>query len=272
MNARELLNNAEINPKEGVYLFKYLLNKTEEDLVNNVDLSESEIKTFLNAVNQYKHGKPLQYIIGNVDFYGINLKVNENVLIPRFETEELVFNTINFIKNTFKTKTLKVLDIGTGSGAIAIALKKELLDLEVIATDISKEALKVAKENIKDLDIKLIHGNMLDPIIDKKEKVDIIISNPPYIMENEEIEDIVKNNEPHQALYGGKDGLKYYIEILQNASKVLNEKYLIAFEIGQTQGEQIKQLAKQYLGEINVEIKKDLQVKDRMVFITNIIE
>lgn len=219
-----------------------------------------------DAITRLENGEPVQYIIGNVDFYGNKIEVNKNVLIPRFETEELVLNTINFIKEYFHGP-IKVLDIGTGSGAIAISIKKEI-NGEVYATDISKEALEVAKENAKrnKVDILFTETNLYDGI---KEKFDVVVSNPPYIRYDEEIDEIVKNNEPHIALYADNNGLYYYEEILKNIKTILNEKYLIAFEIGKDQGNAINELKEKYLPEANIILKKDLEGRDRMIFIHN---
>lgn len=215
------------------------------------------------AIKQLKQGIPVQYIVGNVDFYGYEFKVNKNVLIPRFETEELVNKTINYIKKYIDNP--KIVDLGTGSGCIAITLSKEL-DVSVDAVDISDKALEVAQQNneMNKGKVTFYQGNMLEPL---NKKYNIIISNPPYISRNEEIEDIVKNNEPELALYADNDGLYYYEEILKNASNYLEEKFIIAFEIGYLQGEKIKELALKYLGNVNVSIEKDLSEKDRFVFI-----
>lgn len=217
------------------------------------------------ALKQLEKGIPVQYIVGNVNFYGYEFKVNKNVLIPRFETEELVNKTIKYIKQYIPNP--KIVDLGTGSGCIAITLSKEL-DMRVDAVDISDKALEVAKENNKTNNSKVTfyQGNMLDPL-DKK--YNVIISNPPYISRNEEIEDIVKNNEPELALYAENDGLYYYEEILKNSKNYLEEKFLIAFEIGYLQGEKIKGLALKYLGNVNISVEKDLSEKDRFVFIIN---
>lgn len=214
------------------------------------------------ALKELEKGKPVQYIVGNVDFFGINLKVNENVLIPRFETEELVDKVINYSK--IFNKKLKVVDIGTGSGAIAITLKKKL-NAELTATDISNEALEVAKENalINNVQIDFKLGNLLEPL---DEKYDILVSNPPYIAYDEEIMEIVKNNEPHLALYAANNGLYCYEEILKNVKNYLNEKALIAFEIGEKQGEALKELSLKYLN-VEAKIEKDLQGRDRFAFI-----
>lgn len=231
---------------------------------------EEYLKKYLNkeklkeGLEKLKQGIPVQYIVGNVNFYGNTLKVNKNVLIPRFETETLVEKTINYAKKYLK-EPLKIIDLGTGSGAIAITLKKKL-KCTVDATDISKQALKVAQENSKlnNVEINFIHSNMLDKI---NKKYDIIISNPPYIACDEEVEEIVKNNEPHIALYAGNNGLEYYEIILRNALKYLNKPGLIAFEIGMNQGKQIKELGKEYLKTDNIKIEKDLSGKDRYIFI-----
>ena len=216
------------------------------------------------GLKKLKQGLPVQYIVGNVNFYGSILKVDKNVLIPRFETEFLVEKTINYAKKYLK-EPLKILDIGTGSGAIAITLKKKL-NSKVDALDISKQALKIAKENAKNnnVEINFIHSNMLENI---KDKYDIIISNPPYISYDEEIEEIVKNNEPHIALYADNDGLEYYEIILKSIKNYINTPAIIAFEIGMKQGLIIKEIAKKYIDNAKIKIEKDLNGKDRYLFI-----
>ena len=213
------------------------------------------------ALEKLKKGIPVQYIVGNVDFYGITLNVNPSVLIPRFETEELVSKVIEYAKS-FDNPT--IVDIGTGSGAIAITLKKKV-NCNMIATDISSEALEVARNNasLNETDIDFRLGDLLEPL---SEKVDILVSNPPYIAYDEEIMDIVKNNEPHIALYADNNGLYCYEEILKNVKKYLKEKYLIAFEIGALQGESIKELSRKYLNQEAI-IVKDMQGRDRFAFI-----
>lgn len=220
-----------------------------------------------DAIKRLESGEAVQYIVGNVDFYGYNFKVNKNVLIPRFETEELVKNTINMIKEKYGNKTINILDIGTGSGCIAITLKKELPNNNITAIDISDSALDVAKENarLNNVEIVFKQSNVFENI---DEEYDVIISNPPYIKEEEQIDNIVKNNEPHIALYAGIDGLDVYKRILKNCSEFLKSNFLIAFEIGETQGNDIKNLAEKYLKNIKVIIKKDIYNRDRFIFIT----
>ena len=224
-------------------------------------LKDKDIDT---AIKELESGIPVQYIVGNVNFYGNTINVNKNVLIPRFETELLVDKTIKYIKTNFKNH-VDILDIATGSGCIAITLKKEIYST-VDASDISEEALKVAQENALNnkVDINFINSDMLTNIT---KKYDIIISNPPYLTKEDDIMDIVKNNEPEIALYAKDNGLYYYDVILKNIKNNLKDKYLIAFEIGYTQGETIKNIALKYLDNINVKIEKDYSNKDRFVFI-----
>lgn len=224
-------------------------------------LKDKDIDT---AIKELENGIPVQYIVGNVNFYGNTINVNKNVLIPRFETELLVDKTIKYIKTNFKNH-VDILDIATGSGCIAITLKKEI-DSTVDASDISEEAIKVAQENALNnkVDINFINSDMLTNIT---KKYDIIISNPPYLTKEDDIMDIVKNNEPEIALYAKDNGLYYYDIILKNIKNNLKDKYLIAFEIGYTQGEAIKNIALKYLDNINVKIEKDYSNKDRFVFI-----
>lgn len=233
--------------------------------MNSVDYLKKYLDPSLleDGLNKLKQGIPVQYIVGNVDFYNYNFIVNENVLIPRFETELLVEKTINYIKKYFDN-AVEIVDLGTGSGCIAITLSKEL-NVSVDAVDISEQALEVAKQNnIKNNSmVNFYLGDMLKPL---NKKYDIIISNPPYIAYDEEIMDIVKNNEPHTALYADNEGLYYYEEIIKNCRNYIKDKALIAFEIGYKQASRIKDLALKHLP-CEVIIEKDYSGKDRFVFI-----
>lgn len=232
------------------YLKKYLPNNKLEE-----------------GLKRLEKGDPVQYIVGNIDFYGYKINVDKRVLIPRFETEELVENAIKYIKKYFNLP-IDILEIGTGSGCISIALKKELENINITATDISSDALEVAKLNSKEnsANINFINTNIYDGI---NKKFDCIISNPPYISKDEKIMDIVYNNEPHLALFAENNGLYFYEEILKNAQNVLKDKYLICFEIGMTQANDIKKISNKYLSDAKVIIKKDLEQRDRMIFIHN---
>ena len=213
------------------------------------------------GIHKYQLGIPVQYIVGNVDFYGNIIEVNENVLIPRFETEELVDRVIKRLKDKIN---LDIVDLGTGSGCIAIALAKNL-NCVVDAVDISNNALEVAKKNACDnnVNINFYLGDMLEPL---NKKYDLIISNPPYIAYDEEIMNIVKYNEPSIALYADNGGLYYYEQILKKCAKYLKKNGLIAFEIGYKQADKITKLAYYYLN-CEVRVEQDLQGRDRYIFI-----
>ena len=243
-----------------------MLNKIVELGYSKVEAQEL-IKVSKNIDEDYKkllNQYPIQYLIGYVNFYGYKINVNENVLIPRYETEYLVEKTIKYIKDEFNSE-INILDLCTGSGSIAIALSKEL-NCSVNASDISSKALEIARINAKEnnADINYIESDLFDKI---NGKYDVIISNPPYISKNEKIMYSVDKYEPHEALYADDEGLFYYDKILGEIKNHLNNKYIIAFEIGYTQGEKIKKLAKKYLNNPKVLIEKDLSNKDRYVFI-----
>ncbi len=243
----------EVNPLE----LLTILDKVVDDSIINL------YKESLKALNE---NRPIQYVIGHVNFYGLKFKVNENVLIPRFETEELVENIKNYLEKKNITNP-KILDLGCGSGVIGLTLKSFFKDADITLTDISDEALQVARENASNLnlDVNFIKSDWFSNV--KVDKYDVIVSNPPYIKTDEEIEEIVKNNEPALALYGGADGLDCYRKILKDINKYLKDDYLIAFEIGYLEGRDLKELIKDTIPNSKVTIKKDLSNKDRMLFV-----
>lgn len=246
-----------------------LLGINQLDLINHLDekVDKNIEDTYKRRVEMLHENKPIQYIMENVNFYGSKFYVNENVLIPRFETEELVENTLKLLEENFQDEELNIIDLGCGSGVIGLTLKKKLPSSNVTLVDISEEVLEVAKKNSKDLNLKVefLNNDFLEGIA---KKYNCIISNPPYIKTNEEIEDIVKNNEPHLALYAGVDGLDCYRKIFKNIKNNLEDKYLIALEIGMTQKDDIIKIIKDSLPD-NPKIiaKKDLQGRDRMIFV-----
>lgn len=248
-------------------LIAELLNCNPLELLNHLqeEVSNEKIELLKKEIKALEENKPLQYVLGYVNFYGNKFVVDERVLIPRFETEELVENTIKYIKKLL-TEPVDIIDLGCGSGVIGITLEKKVSTKTVDLIDISKDALEVAKINCEKLNSKcnLIQSDMFENV---EKKYDVIISNPPYIKENEIIEDIVKENEPHLALYAGKDGLDCYKKILETVNEYKKEKCLIAFEIGYQQAEDIKRLVDKYIPNAQVIIKKDLSDKDRMAFI-----
>lgn len=226
--------------------------------------------TLTKAVDEYIiHKIPVQHIIGYSYFYGYKMKVNNQVLIPRPETEELVSYVLQAYDEVFDGKKVDIVDVGTGSGAIAIALSKEEANFNVVATDISETALDVAKTNAKNnqANVVFLQGNMIQPLIDKKMKFDILVSNPPYIPDDEYVEDIVKNNEPSVALFGGSDGMYFYDIILKNASLILNDKFIIAFEHSYSKKKEMLELANKYFPNASAEVIKDLNGKDRFTII-----
>ena len=217
------------------------------------------------AIKRLEQGEPVQYIVGDVNFYGNIIKVNNNVLIPRPETEELVEKTSILIKELF-SDNINILDIGTGSGCISIALKKIFPNSIVEGIDISEEALEIAKDNATEnnVDINFYQSDIFSNI---NNKYDCIISNPPYLKEGDYIMDIVKNNEPHLALYAEEKGLYFYKIILKEANKYLKERFIIALEIGENQKEDILKIAEKYFPNANIISDKDLRKLDRFIFI-----
>ncbi len=214
-----------------------------------------EIATLLN--NNY----PVQYLIGNVEFCDATIKVNEDVLIPRFETEYFVEKIIERLKK-YPANSLKIVDIGTGSGCISIALKMQLNQI-IEGLDISFKALKIAEENAKlnNVDIKWRELDILTNEL--PEKYDVIISNPPYVKESE-IVDAKTKYEPQNAIFASDNGLLFYKRILEIIDY---NPLLIAFEIGMTEGEEIAKIAKKKFLNATINIEKDLTGKDRYLFI-----
>lgn len=271
MTVEELITYGKkfISKTQTEMLLGIVLNVNALELLLMLDkvIDEDKVKEFKEKINLVYNKKPIQYVIGNVNFYGNIFKVNESVLIPRFETEELVENTLNLINNYFNNyEKINILDLGTGTGCIGLTIKSKLKDkVNVTLLDISEQALEVAKENAKNLnlDVEFILSDMFNNV---KDKYDIIISNPPYIRLDEEIEDLVKENEPHLALYAGIDGLDCYKKIREQFLNYVNDKYLICFEIGDLQKEEVTNLFKD-LDNVSITCKKDLQGRDRMLFI-----
>lgn len=276
---RELIKEAESHLDEdhkdvnvAKVLFYHLAYKEPHELylMMNEEVDEDLEKAFLSGMEQYYQGTPIQYIKGYETFFGRDFKVNEDVLIPRYETEELVENILYRIDDYFQDyQNITLCDVGTGSGAIGITLSLEEPRLKVIATDISQEALVVAKENAQLLNasVEFRQGDLLQPLLETHEKVDIFVSNPPYIPNDQEIEAMVKDNEPHVALFGGNDGLYFYRKIFQEVKPLLNERALLAFEMGFDQRELMEQAIHDFFGDYPFEIIKDMNGKDRMLFI-----
>ncbi|MBQ3375113.1 MAG: peptide chain release factor N(5)-glutamine methyltransferase [Erysipelotrichaceae bacterium] len=266
------LKDTDVSDEAVQILMLELCNMSHNDLFLNYDkeMPEELQKKFDEGVQRLLHNEPLQYILGYQWFYGYKIKVNEEVLIPRYETEELVANVLADSDYYFPDKdVIDIADVGTGSGAIALALKMEEPKFRMCATDISETALTVAEENARDLGVEVAfyQGDMLQPLIDKGIKLDILVSNPPYIPREQEIQKSVDEYEPHVALFGGDDGLKFYRRIFQNAHKVIKDKSFLAFEIGYDEKDAIIEEVKRYFPEDRYEVLKDINKKDRMLFI-----
>lgn len=255
-------NIDEANLKCKILLASILKVSKEYLIIHDLEeLAENIVTEFKNKIEEIKNGKPIQYITNKQEFMGLNFYVNENVLIPQPDTEILVEEVISKMKQNVSST---VLDLCTGSGAIAISIAKNIDVLTVYASDISNKALEVAKKNAKDnnVQVEFILSDMFENI---NTKLDFIVSNPPYIEDN-----IIKTlpkevqNEPYIALAGGEDGLKFYRIIAENAKKILKENGFVAVEIGYNQKDKVMQIFENE-GYKNIYSKKDFGGNDRIV-------
>ncbi|WP_281322593.1 peptide chain release factor N(5)-glutamine methyltransferase [Flavobacterium aestivum] len=240
------------------------------DLALQPDLvfSEEEIEVWNSILEQLKLEIPIQYLLGKTSFYGLDFEVNENVLIPRPETEELVDWIISKNRTIEQSSNLKILDIGTGSGCIAISLVKNLPNAQVFAIDVSEKALATAKKNAERNEVRVtfISQNILETL-DLGQEFDIIVSNPPYVrnLEKEEIKKNVLDNEPHLALFvEDNDALIFYRKIAELAQKNLSNSGQLYFEINQYLGKEMIALLEEMNFE-NIELRKDIYGNDRMM-------
>ena len=258
-----LVNHYPSNEIEGIAYWTiesyFNLSRSSFKLEQDRDLSSDEILFVKNVVERLKTKEPIQYIFGETSFYGMTFKVDKNCLIPRPETEELVSWILEDPKN-------KVLDIGTGSGCIAISIAKKS-NANVLGLDISKDALNLAKTNAKinDVSVEFFQANILE--LNKLEKVDVIVSNPPYVLESDKqtMDSNVLDFEPHNALFvEDENPLIFYNKIIKIAKKSLNKNGFIFFEIHELKANDIIDLLTDN-NFSNIELKKDLQNKDRMI-------
>lgn len=238
--------------------------KEELLLIGEKEIEKEKEELFLAGIEKISRGYPMQYLTNSKEFMGMNFFVNENVLVPRSDTEILVEKVINIAKEFNKKE---ILELCTGSGAISVSLKKYLEKANITATDISIEALNVAKKNAKQLlekdEIKFIQSDMFEKI---QEKYDIIVSNPPYI-KTEVIKEYNLKYEPRLALDGGQDGLEFYKIIIEEGYKYLKENGIIALEIGYDQREEVEKIAIQSGFFKNIVCIKDLNGNDRVMII-----
>ncbi len=264
-------NNRDENA--GELLLRHFTGMSRSQLFANIreSLEPSLWLRFEKAVHEHVKGMPIQYMIGSEEFYGRTFIVNESVLIPRPETEELVFGMLQRIKAKFGgQKALDVIDVGTGSGAIAITLKLENPALNVTATDIAEESLRTAELNAERLgaQVSFFQGDLLKSMMEQNRKFDVVISNPPYIPDGdiEWMSEVVTEHEPHRALFAGEDGLDFYRRFMDELPQVVKDQALIGFEIGAGQGPAVAGLLQKAFPGAAVEIVNDINGKDRMVF------
>lgn len=256
-NLKKKFRSSSVDETDAEWIVSIVTGIKRSELGGDSRVKSSHIDKIDELAAERIKGKPLSYVLGNADFYGYEIKVDERVLIPRPETEELVSEVLKVVKNTDK-----VLDLCTGSGAIALVINKKS-GASVTATDISEAALEVAKENFKQFDA-AVETRLIDLYGDLSEKFDIIVSNPPYI-KTEEIDTLdkeVKDYEPRIALDGGKDGLDFYRRICEGAEQRLSEHGKLFLEAGYGEAEEIKKMLE---NDFNVEIIKDISGIDRII-------
>jgi release factor glutamine methyltransferase len=247
---------------------KQQLKRIDLALQPDLTFSEEEILMWNSILEQLKLEIPVQYLLGKTSFFGLDFEVNPSVLIPRPETEELVDWIIKNSKSQVESAKIKILDIGTGSGCIAISLAKNIKNAQVFAIDISDKALATAQKNaeINNVEVNFLNQNILETT-DLNQKFDIIVSNPPYVrnLEKQEIKKNVLNNEPHLALFvEDNDALIFYKKIATLAQKNLTQNGELFFEINQYLGQEMIEL----LGKMNfknIELRKDIYGNDRMI-------
>lgn len=231
-------------------------------------MDTEQMELYNNMVEQHAQGRPVQYITGVEEFYGRTFMVDESVLIPRPETEELIVGALTRIRKLFGDAPIRLADIGTGSGAIAITMKLEAPQLDVVATDLSESALATATKNAAALqaDIAFRLGDLTEPIA--TEKWDVILSNPPYIAHEDlaEMSEVVTAHEPHSALFADEDGLILYRKLAEQVGAMINRPAFIGVEIGYTQGAAVAGFFREHFPQATIEIVNDINGKERMVF------
>ena len=268
--ASSLLEEKGLEPHAAQILMEFVTQKSRSTLFADVrePLTEEQRQDFWAKAAELLEGKPVQYIIGEEIFYGYPFIVDDNVLIPRPETEELVYGALERGRKLFPNKSITVADIGTGSGAIAVSFKKEWPESRVTATDISEGALTIAEHNAmtNNADIDFRQGDMTAPIA--HDKWDIVLSNPPYIAHEEaaQMSGTVLDHEPHSALFAEEDGLYFYRKLAEDLPALMNKPSLIAVEIGYLQGQAVHKLFQEAFPMAIVETVKDINGKDRIIF------
>lgn len=266
-------NNIEDSIIKAKRLIQYVLKKTANQIIFDLDscIKKDNETQYLEYINQIINGKPLQYITHEQEFMGFKFYVDENVLIPQPDTETLVERAIEIVKDAQPdTENINVLDMCTGSGAIAVSIAKLCKNIKICALDISDEALEIAKKNAfeNEANVEFFKSDMFENI-SKNAKFDLIVSNPPYIKETV-ISTLSKDvqNEPHIALNGGIDGLDFYRIIANNAYRYLKYQGKVLVEIGYDQEESVENLFEQTHQYDKIRCIKDLSGNDRVIEIS----
>ena len=246
-------------------------NFTQVELTKRFDEELLDYAFFKSVIERYKNGEMIQYIFHRAYFLSLPLYVDKNVLIPRQETEQLVLRTIGLIKECFSESKINIADVCTGSGCIGIVTAKSIPSATYYLTDISKDALKIAKKNFENIigpDSKCVflQGDMLEPLLQKN--IDVLICNPPYIEDEKTIDEKTWEQEPHLALLARPCTL-FYQKLFENIHDVMNPKYLIAFEIGEDMENSLSSLVKKHLPNSEFWFEKDIYGKTRFLFIKN---
>ena len=251
-------------------LLAYLQNYSEPiDVILHGDDEVKNLEDFQDRFERLKKNEPVEYVINQADFLGQKLYVDERVLIPRHETMELVSKITEVISSYYDPRHyLVAADIGTGSGCIALALKRFFPNWLLNASDVSEGALEVARKNFREagVNINVLHGPSLKPYIEAKMNLDIIVSNPPYILNHDEVQDSVKDFEPSCALYLDKES-SVYEEIFRDVYQVKKGSLFLAFEIGYDLKDYLESLMKQYLKDYEYEFMEDLDERLRFLFV-----
>ena len=254
-----------VSKRDIEYLIKETFSLTNVDFILKQDESFDDA-LFVDRLEELKKGKPVEYILGYASFCLLKFKVDENTLIPRSETEDLVYRTIEFVKKMGLRKP-RILDIGSGSGCISITLNKMLIDSIVESVDISSKALEVAKENnvLNNTNVEFYQSDCFEKVYGT---FDVIISNPPYIDRNSYVQESVLKYEPHTALFADDNGLAIYKRIIEKLLSYINRPSIVAFEISPDLVDRLEMLIKEHLGECEYSFEKDLNGFDRFLFIS----
>ena len=255
------------------FAFRLMLEMCELKGINlymdkDTEMSQSFATEYANNIDRLLLNEPMAYVLGFEWFFGRRFITDSSVLIPREETEELVGHVLADIDEYFSDSCV-IFDVATGSGNLGITLKLELPNSTVLCSDISVDAIETAKKNASNLeaDVNFLVGDMAQPFIERNIKCNVLVCNPPYILFSEEVQTSVLEYEPHVALFGGEDGLDFYRQLLDEAPRILNEKSMIAFEMGFNQRENLTVEIEKRFPEATIRFEKDLNGLDRMCFV-----